>query len=107
MYHKVKELSTGSTGRKKMAAIMGRYGNLFLSMADIRRRRKTYIEELYNRKEKPADVGIEKKDENAKDDKGPTIVTCEVIEAMKKLESEKLRVWIEYLRSSFKRYMVR
>ena len=58
-------------------------------MADIKRRWKPYIEEQYNRNEKPADVGTEKKDEIAKDDEGPTILTCEIDEAIKKLGKRK------------------
>jgi len=56
MYRKVKELTDSDVRSRGIAAVMDRDGNLLTSMDDIKRRWKTYIEDLYNKQDKPTEL---------------------------------------------------
>ena len=74
MYCKVKELIDSIVRSRGIAAVMDRDGNLLTSVNDIKRRWKTYIEDLYNKQDKPTKLGLESEKQVLEDDIGPEML---------------------------------
>ena len=91
MYEKIR--STVGDRRSKETNIMvnDRHGKLLTDPESIRHRWKTYIEELYNKNEKPTpdELHIEEESMVAEDDKGPEILLSEIDEAIKHMKNKK------------------
>jgi len=100
MYRKVKELTDSDARPRGIAAVMDRDGNLLTSMDDIKRRWKTYIEDLYNKQDKPiedlynkqdkpTEFGLESEKQVLEDDIGPEVLNIEVEESIRTLTRRK------------------
>jgi len=83
MYRKVKELTDSNVMSRGIAAVMDRDGNLLTSTDDTKRRWKTFIEDLYNKQDKPTDLGMESEKQVLEDGIGPEVLNIEVEEAIR------------------------
>jgi hypothetical protein len=91
MYHKIKEATENKTPQDKGHAIRNKKGSLLINETDIRNRWKEYIENLYNKAEKPTEVELqlELEQEVDNDSKGPPILHSEVQEAIRHMKRKK------------------
>ena len=77
MYRKVKELTWKNKGQMTKT-IMSKQGTMLTKPDEIKQRWKEYIEELYNKEEKPEEIEMEEEAEVEKDKIGPDILTSEM-----------------------------
>jgi len=69
---------------------MDRDGNLLTNMEDMKRRWKTYIEDLYRKQDEPTKLlGLESEKQVLEDDIGPEVLDIEVEEATRTLSRRK------------------
>ena len=70
MYAKVNELTKSKISTSKSSSLKDKIGNLLTRPEEIKLRWKEYIEELYAKQDKPAQIKVENEDVCA-DNKGP------------------------------------
>ena len=87
VYQKIKQLSTKKNGRKT-TAIQDKTGTLLTEPKAVLNRWKEYIEELYNKEEKPDSVDIDEEC-NTAEDQGPDLLTEEILLALKEMKNNK------------------
>ena len=88
MYRKVKELTWKNKGQMTKT-IMSKQGTMLTKPDEIKQRWKEYIEELYNKEEKPEEIEMEEEAEVEKDKIGPDILTSEIVRAIQDLKTGK------------------
>ena len=91
VYAKVKKLTVRDEKCRKNAAIKDQNGKLLTEPDEIRNRWKEYMEELYNKAEKPShdDIDLEDESEVEEDDMGPELLASEVLEAIQSMKKNK------------------
>jgi len=85
MYQKVKEL-TWKNKSKATKSIMNKQGELLKEPEKINQRWKEYIEELYNKEERPENIDMEEEAEVEEDQLGPDILESEILQAIQDLK---------------------
>ena len=88
MYSKVKDL-TWKKKEQKSSSIQNKQGVLLKEPDEINERWKEYIEELYNKDEKPSEIEMERESEVEQDQLGPTVMGSEILQAIKDLKNGK------------------
>jgi len=89
LYQKVKALTWKKNSSQKSTNILNSQGEMLTDGEDIKKRWVEYIEELYNRADKPGDIPIEEEGEVNGDKKGPILLDSEIYQAIKDLKSGK------------------
>ena len=89
MYRRVKELTWKKDKSQKNKSIINKQGTLLNDPEAVKERWKEYIEELYNKAEKPAEIEIESQNEVVEDLRGPERLDSELMQAIKDMKSGK------------------
>eukprot|EP00794_Sanderia_malayensis_P013667 gene13667-15097_t len=90
MYRKVKDLTWKNKGQATKT-IMSKQGALLTEPEEINQRWKEYIEELYNKAEKPDEIELEEETDLDRDHLGPEILDSEIMQAIKDLKNGQSR----------------
>lgn len=88
MYGKVKDL-TWKKKAESTKSIMSKEGVLLKEAEEVNERWKEYIEELYNKEDKPSELELENETDVNRDERGPSILRSEVLQAIKDLKTGK------------------
>jgi hypothetical protein len=78
MYRKVKDMTWKNNGQRTKT-IMSKQGTLLSDSDEINRRWKEYIEELYNKAERPEEIEMEEETEVEREQLGPSILEREIL----------------------------
>jgi len=89
LYGKVKELTWKKNSVQKTTNILSKQGELLTDGEEIKTRWVEYIEELYNKAEKPNDIPLELEHGVDCDRKGPPLLDSEIDQAIDDLKSGK------------------
>ena len=85
--NRIREL-TSKRNRRGLTVIQDKNGNLLTEPEKIANRWKEYIEELYNKDNKPQDIWIEEQNE-AFCNEGPDLLKDEILQALKEMKCNK------------------
>jgi hypothetical protein len=85
MYRKAKELDRKANNGIRTVGIEDSQGNMIVVEKQVLRILEIYVEELYDRANRPENLNVEPEEEVDEDHKGPRLLRSELEKAIKKM----------------------
>jgi hypothetical protein len=89
MHRKAKELDRKENNGIRKFGIEDSQGNMIVNQKQVLKIWEIYVEELYDRANRPENLNVEPEEEVREDDKGPQILRSEVEKAIKEMRDKK------------------